>query len=213
MKLAFVLFTFFPFGGLTKDLVAIARLCQQRGHQVKIFAESSRGAAPEDLQMEVHPVHGLGNHTKNKHFAEHLPKMLSLFKPDLVVGFNKMPKLDVYYAADGCFAEKNQQRSFFYYLMPRTRHFEAYEKAVFSADTQTDILMIAERQIAIYQSIYATPDERFHLLPPGISRDRIAPIDPWPQIAAFRQRWKLGLDEKLVLMVGSGFRTKGLDRA
>ena len=116
-------------------------------------------------------------------------------------------------AADGCFAEKSQQRGFFNRLMPRTRHFEAYERAVFRADTQTDILMIAERQIAIYKSIYATPDARFHLLPPGISRDRIAPADPWPHIVAFRQSWKLGLDEKLLLMVGSGFRTKGLDRA
>lgn len=52
---------------------------------------------------------------------------------DRVVGFNKMPGLDVYYAADVCYAEKvAREKGFFYRLTPRYRHFAAFERATFA---------------------------------------------------------------------------------
>jgi UDP-glucose:(heptosyl)LPS alpha-1,3-glucosyltransferase len=86
-----------------------------------------------------------------------------------------------------------------------------YEQAVFGGGT--DILMISPQEITVFQQYYATPDAKMHLLPPGIRRDRIAPPDYDLQRAQFRQEWSLSSREKLVLAVGSGFRTKGLDRS
>ena len=73
--------------------------------------------------------------------------------------------------------------------------------------------MISSLQQPFFEKHYATPPERFHLLPPGISPDRRAPADA-PEIrAAFRQEFGLDSDELLLLQLGSGFKTKGLDRS
>jgi UDP-glucose:(heptosyl)LPS alpha-1,3-glucosyltransferase len=51
------------------------------------------------------------------------------------------------------------------------------------------------------------------VLPPGIARDRLAPPDVRDIRRSLRQ--ELGIDDEthMILMVGSGFRTKGTDRA
>ncbi|MCC4119214.1 hypothetical protein LLG90_28195, partial [Aromatoleum toluclasticum] len=54
---------------------------------------------------------------------------------DRIVGFNKMPGLDVYYAADPCFEDKARRlRKPLYRYSPRYRHFSAYERAVFAPE-------------------------------------------------------------------------------
>jgi UDP-glucose:(heptosyl)LPS alpha-1,3-glucosyltransferase len=50
-------------------------------------------------------------------------------------------------------------------------------------------------------------------LPPGISRDRRAPENADEIRADFRREFGLGDDDFLLLQIGSGFRTKGLDRS
>ena len=65
----------------------------------------------------------------------------------IIVGFNKMPGLDVYYAADGCFEDKAQTlRNPIYRRWGRYKHFADYERAVFAPDSRTEILMISEVQ-------------------------------------------------------------------
>jgi hypothetical protein len=88
---------------------------------------------------------------------------------DRLIGFNKMPGLDVYYAADGCFEDKAQNlRHSMYRYFKRYRHFAEYERAVFDKHAKTDILMISEVQQPLFIKHYGTPIERFHLLPPGL---------------------------------------------
>jgi UDP-glucose:(heptosyl)LPS alpha-1,3-glucosyltransferase len=133
---------------------------------------------------------------------------------DLVVGFNKMPGLDVYYAADSCFKAKvYEERGFISRLLPRSKHFIAFEEAVFGAQSHTRSLMISKPEIDSYQRYYQTPSDRLTLLPPGIRRDRCAPNDLAQQRQTLRQQMAIGEHEHILLMVGSGFKTKGLDRA
>ena len=214
MKLMFALFTWFPYGGLARDLAAVARICRRRGHQVRVYAGECRGAVDMDAETAVRllPVKARTNHGKNREFAGKLQSAVAEFSPDLIVGFNKMPGLDVYYAADGCFADKAHRRGWLYRMMPRCRNYRAFEAAVFSRDASTQILMIAKNQMNVYRDFYGTPGERIALLPPGISRDRIAGDDAAVRRKDFRNRWQVDDDDKLLLAVGSGFRTKGLDR-
>jgi UDP-glucose:(heptosyl)LPS alpha-1,3-glucosyltransferase len=104
-----------------------------------------------------------------------------------------MPGLDVYFAADPCYEDKARTlRSPLYRMSGRYRHFAAYERAVFGAHSRTEILMISPLQKPLFQKYYGHADERFHLLPPGIARDRRAPANA-PEIrAAFRREF--GLD-------------------
>ena len=147
-------------------------------------------------------------------FAARLPGAAAEFSPDLIVGFNKMPGLDVYYAADAAFAVKRSARGFLYRMTPRCRQHFAFEKAVFGRESETEILMISRAQIAVHQHFYDTPDARMTLLPPGISREHIigAGEDAAARRAAFRAELGIADTDKALLALGSGFRIKGLER-
>lgn len=214
MLLAFALFQYFPYGGLERDMLTVARLCQERGHQVRIFTRSWQGAQPDDVAITLLPVRALTNHGRALAFAARLKDELKSMPGAIVVGFNKMPGLDVYYAADVCFAEKVfEQHGFFYRLTPRSRHYLAFEKAVFDANGKTEALLISKTQLDLYQRYYHTPASRMHLLPPGISRQRIAPENHAELRPQLRSEYRLRDSDFLMLFVGSDFQRKGLDRA
>ena len=212
MRLAFALFTYFPYGGLTRDLIAIARACRRRGHQVCVYAGECRGNLEDDMDVRTVSAMSRTNHGKNRAFAAQLKDACAEFAPDLTVGFNKMPGLDVYYAADGCFAQKSHERGWLSRMTPRYRHYLAAEKAVFAHQSDTQILMLAKNQTDLYQHFYQTPHSRMSLLPPGIARDRVAGDDAETRRRLFREQWQLHDEDKVLLAVGSGFRTKGLER-
>ena len=214
MRLAFCCFDYFPFGGLQKDMLAIARACRARGAEVLLLVKQWQGERPADLAVEVVPARGLTNAARNRDYLRQLPGLLRSRGIDRSIAFQRMPHADFYYAADSCFAAKALgQRGALYRSTRRARDMLAHERAVFAPESATRILMISAPEIEVYRRWHHTPPERFHLLPPGISRDRIAPPDAAARRAAWRAEQGVGEAERVLLMVGSGFRTKGLDRA
>ena len=213
MKLAFALFKYFPYGGLQRDCIKIAEECVKRGHTVDIFTMYAQGEIPNGINLHVLPPKVLRNYKRAELFAEQVQQRVKSEQYDGLVGFNKMPYLDVYYAADPCFAAKAATRSFFYRWLARTRSFVVSETEVFGRRSKTEILLISPREQEIFSQIYQTNTVRMHMLPPGIQRDRLAG-DDYAELRAMKRR-ELGLedDEKMVLMVGSGFKTKGVDRS
>lgn len=214
MKLAFVLFKYFPYGGLQRDFIRIAGLCRDLGHSVHVYTLAWEGPVPAGFQVHVvRPRCAWSYFGKNRALLRSLRRACAAERFDAVVGFNKLPGLDLYYAADPCYAARLGEKGPLHRLTPRHHQFAAFEQAVFAADAQVEILMIAPNQIEHFIAAYATPRERFHLLPPPIDRDRMAP----PDAADIRRQWReeMGLtaDERVILMVASAFRIKGLDRA
>jgi UDP-glucose:(heptosyl)LPS alpha-1,3-glucosyltransferase len=210
VKFAFCLFKYFPFGGLQRDFLRIARECLDRGHEVDVYTMAWEGQFEPGLTIHVVPSKGLQNHVRAKNFYASIEPRLSAY--DVVVGFNKMPGLDIYYAADTCYQAKTRmQRGAWYRLTRRYRHLIAYEEAVFKSSA-TEILIISPKQKDDFTHYYQTLSKKFHLLPPGIAKDRVAP-DNASEIRE-KMRLELGMKENefLLLMVGSGFKTKGLDR-
>src|SRR3954469_9407043 len=105
-RLAFLLFDYFPFGGLQRDCVAIAKLCADRGHDVTILTRTWRGENVPGLKVKLFGRKGLTNEARNRHWLRQLQAELPEQKFDCVVGFNKLPGLDVYYGADPCYMAK-----------------------------------------------------------------------------------------------------------
>ena len=214
LKLAFCLYKYFPYGGLQRDFLKIALSCQQQGHQIRVYTLGWQGDVPVGVNVMIVPVSAITNHSLYERFSDWVQENLSLDPVDVVVGINKMPGLDVYYAADSCYEEKaNSQRSWIYRLLPRYRHFSRYEKAVFGRASKTQILMISKVQKPFFDRHYQTQEGRIQFLPPGISRDRVAPDDVAQRRRVKRAELGLNDDEKMLLMVGSGFVKKGLARA
>ena len=211
--LAFTLYKYMTFGGLQLDFIRIATECQRRGYKIRVYTVSWEGQVPLDFDVLIVPVKSVTNHSRNQKFTEWVGNHLKEYPVNSVVGFNKMPGLDIYYAADTCYAEKMQtQRSWYHRQLPRHHHFAKYEQAVFDRSAETEILMISEVQKPLFLKYYGTKEERFHLLPPGILRDRRAPTNAADIRKELRQEFSIAADDFLLLMVGSGFITKGLDR-
>ena len=125
-----------------------------------------------------------------------------------------MPGLDVYYAADVCYAEKvAQEKGFFYRLTSRYRHYAAFERATFEQGKATQLLMLTDKQIADFQKHYQTEAERFHILPPGIYPDRKYNQQIPNSREIYRQKNDITEQQHLLLQVGSDFTRKGVDRS
>ena len=163
MQLAFVLYKYFPFGGLQRDFMRIALECQKRGHQIRVYTLIWEGEVPPGFEVLVAPVKAFFNHRRNEKLTEWMEADLAKRPVDRLIGFNKMPGLDVYYAADGCFEDKAQNlRNSLYRRWGRYRHFAEYERAVFAKEAKTEVLMISEVQQPLFIKHYDTPLERFH---------------------------------------------------
>lgn len=214
MIVAFCLYKYFPFGGLQRDFLRIAQTVAARGHHVRVYTQSWQGDCPAEFELITVPVKSRTNHGRNAEYYAWVQAHLKSHPAERVIGFNKMPGLDVYYAADVCYAEKVvQEKGFFYRLTARYRHYAAFERATFEKGKPTQLLMLTNKQIADFQKHYQTEPERFHILPPGIYPDRKYNHQIPDARAVYRA--KNGIDEQdfLLLQVGSDFTRKGVDRS
>ncbi|MEM7004031.1 MAG: glycosyltransferase, partial [Pseudomonadota bacterium] len=101
-------------------MLKMARAAQAAGHQVTVFTLRWEAEPEPDLEVRVLPIEGMSRHTQYERFAETLNDLLWRESFDLVVGFNKIPGLDVYYAGDSSYIEKSlTQRSALYRQLPR----------------------------------------------------------------------------------------------
>jgi UDP-glucose:(heptosyl)LPS alpha-1,3-glucosyltransferase len=210
--LAFCLYRYFPYGGLQRDMRRIALACRQRGYRIAVYTTAWEGDVPEGFELHVHRPGGLTNHGRMRRYHAWLARELTQQPPACVVGFNKMPGLDVYFAADSCFEQRAEQEPRWFRLTGRYRVYAAFEKAVFDPTSSTEVLLIAEPQKDAFQRCYGTPDARLHLLPPWIAPDRKRTEDR-PQVRRdVRNALGVAPDRLLLLEVASNFQTKGLDR-
>ena len=178
-----------------------------------VYTPYWQGEVPAGLNVTVLRLKAFSNHQRRFALAREVRRQTRDNHYDAVVGFSKMPGLDYYYAADSCFAERIRSKPFWYRYTGRCRSYQALEEAVFAPRAPTQILLLTETGRKTYQHYYRTPSNRFHVLPPGIARDRLAPSDTREIRKQLRHELGISAETHMVLMVGSGFRTKGTDRA
>ena len=214
MKIAFSLFEYSPYSGLSLDFGRILDECQKRGHDTHVFVSEWNGEYPTNTNITILPPwRWASNHRKNLQFHAKFKRALDQHQFDIVVGFNKMPNLDIYYGADICYIGRTVPRyPALYKLTTRYKHRYLFEASVFSTQSKTLILSLSEKEKSVYQEHYFTPDSRFHLLPPTLDH-RFSPVQDRATARA-NIRAEIGIPEtdRLLMFVGSGFATKGLDR-
>ncbi|MEX0963158.1 MAG: glycosyltransferase family 4 protein [Pseudohongiellaceae bacterium] len=214
MKLSFLIYSYFPFGGLQRDFLRIAKECLSRGHEITVYTLSWEGDVPQGLTVIIVPVATRNRIKRNEAFTAWVKSVLDKQEPGLVIAFNKMPLGDIYFAADPCFMEKaTQQRGLYYRFTARYRHFKEYEEGVFGKQRDTEVLLLSPSQRAAFEKYYPACAARLHQIPAGISEDRR--VDAIDTQAGVEVRSELGLPAatKLILQIGSGFRVKGVDRS
>ncbi len=214
MKLSFLIYTYFPYGGQQRDFLRILKECLSRGHEVTVYTRLWEGEVPAGVDLVIVPVKASSRIKLYRKFTEWVKQALIDAGDSLVIGFNKMPHLDVYFAADPCFAEKaEKQRGFYYRFTPRFKHFKAYEEALFGNSGTAEVMLLSPQQRKDFVRHYPGCEQRLHNVPPGIDRDRrVEKRDPLLR-AELRKEFAIADDEFLILQIGSGFRVKGVDRS
>ena len=214
MRLAFLLYKYFPYGGMQRDFRGFLEELRGRGHECRIYYIEWEGDRPPGVDLRRVRASAPSRHRRNERFLARVQADLAADPVDGVIGFNRMPGLDIYFAADPCYLDMAlTERSRLYRRGGRFRHFAAAERAVFGPESGTHILLISATERAKFEHHYHTPPERMHMLPPGVSLDRRRPEDATQRRRAMRESLAIDTGEYVLLFLGSGFATKGLDRA
>lgn len=214
MKLCFLIYKYFPYGGQQRDFLRLATTSVARGHTVKVFTLRWQGDVPKGIDLTLVPVKASSRLKLYQRFSEWTEKAIAEEGFDAVIGFNKMPNLNIYFAADSCFREKAEtQRGAYYKFTPRYKHFLSNEEAVFGDNCGTQILVLSPLQRDAYQKYYPQCENRMHLLPAGMAEDRKVESRDLATRQSLRNELGISDEEIFVLQVGSGFKIKGVDRA
>ena len=233
MNLIFVIYSYFPHGGQQRDFMRILNECRARGQNITVYTLKWSGDKPDGVTIHLAPVKALTRTRLYKKFSRWFEKeIINQSKGQnedkngvhnrTVVGFNKMPGLDVYYAADPCFADMAAtQRGSYYRYSGRYKHFSAFEESVFGRDSSTEILYLSPQQRAAFKTYYPACENRLHALPAGLAEDRRlddrSPDAREARKKAAREKLNNELNisqtATLVMQIGSGFKVKGVDRA
>jgi UDP-glucose:(heptosyl)LPS alpha-1,3-glucosyltransferase len=218
MRLAFCLFKYSPYGGLERDFLRILETAIEHGHEVKVFLQQWQGKIPQQLKHRIelipHSIFAFSNHARVNEFIQELSKALKNQSFDYIIGFNRLPNLDFYFAADCCYrAETDKKHGAWYSFLPRYQTFSAIEKSVFSPDAKTRILLLNPDHENDYIKYYQTPRDRFIHLLPGIGNDRQRPVNQISIRTEFRKSESVLSHENIILMVCSNFKLKGVERA
>ncbi|MBC7698770.1 MAG: glycosyltransferase family 4 protein [Bacteroidia bacterium] len=221
MKFAFLIFKYFPYGGMQRDMLRTATRLVARGHSVEIFAISWQGDLPPDnIKVHAMPQSGLFNYKRYQKFINQAFDLIKntsandLADFDFIFGYNRMAGLDAHFAADPCFIERaHQQRGFMYRLLPRVKWFAECERLVFSKEVKTEILMVSDAEKIHFQHWYQTQDIRFHYIPPYLSAERFLLQDKELMRENLRVTFGFAQSDFVFMLTGSGFHMKGLDRA
>lgn len=215
MTFAFLLNEYRSYGGVQRDCVGLAKVCVGRGHRVCLLTRRWSGEVLEHpgIAVTLLGTRGFSNRRRDAHFIEGARAWLRGHAVDLAVGFLEMPGLDVYFAADPCYEAKARRlRRRWYRWTRRYRLLSEREKQVFQRGRKTEVLLLHPGEVEVYADLYGTERSRLHVLPPGIRRVDASEAGRSEARASVRVEFGVGEDTLIALLVGSGFRTKGLDR-
>lgn len=212
-KFAIILFNYFPYGGLQRDFYRIARRLTDLGHQVDILTMDWQGEQLNDVRLYLFERSKGSAVTRNNRFFKAIKKHLSHHQYDCVLGFNKMPYLDAYFVADTCYIDKAlYERSVYYRLTRRFWHFYRAEQSVFK-NGQALLLHISPMQKLIYEGHYPLAKNNAYLLGANVDKRLYANPIIGAEREVLRFDYQISSEQIILLLVGSSFKTKGLERA
>ncbi|MEZ5570679.1 MAG: glycosyltransferase family 4 protein [Halioglobus sp.] len=213
MRLALLLYDHNPHTGVQRDVRCITQALTIRGHHCRVYCLSWQGDVLDGMDLCLVPVSAGSRRGRSARFLQWVRNDLTNTPVDGIIGFNKMPGLDIYFTTSACYLEKAQQRGRLYRRSAHFRHFAECEHAVFAPPGKTQILLQAESQRDAYAKHYRLQPERMHVVPPGVSPEWRLPEDAPQRRKAVRAQLGLEAQELTLLCVGSQFVAEGLDYA
>ena len=211
MRLALAISSLFPSGGLQRDCVNIARLLKEAGSDVVIVTADHRERMNSyGVPIEVWSSSALTNPGRDLQLGNKLAAA-SGTRFDRIVGFNKMPGLDVYYCGDPPYSNLN--RSALKRFFPKFRAQQMLERCCFGPQTNTALLVLQRSQQTAYREIWKTLPDRFRILSPTLDPARRRPeLRTTTGQPALRNKLDVSVNDWLWLSIASAPAVKGVDR-
>ncbi len=217
MRVALVIERFEPYaGGVEAVAWTVAHLLARAGDEVHVFARRIAAGADAALRPHLLAVPFAWQPLRVLAFSRAAAAAAPRRRFDVVQSFSRTRHQDVFRAGGGCHAvylERSHSRlgARLRRASPRHAVLLAMERAVFGDASQLVLCNseMARREIA---ERHAVPPDRFVVLPNGVDCVRFHPHAHVEAAASLRRELSPGA-ERVWLLVGSGFRRKGVDIA
>ena len=208
-------------GGVERQAHSVAQALLDAGHEVHFFCQ--RADTSIDQRIAVHRISNPLRPVRSFKvwwFDSACERAVAAAGPfDLVHGFGKTSRQDVYFDGSGCLADfqswsidgaiASPWRRRLRRASPHQRVVARIERARYASGNYRRVLAISELVRQQILDRYGLPPHDVERLYPGVDLDRFAP-DP---AARQRTRRALGLGDEVPLLafLGSDYRRKGID--
>ena len=220
MKIALVHKRYDRLGGAEWDCYELSHQLAARGHDVHLVVGECRVPAASGMPVHRVPVLRAGKLTKLASFAFVAPRVWRSVGADVVIGFGRTVGQDLSRASGGVHkrylqrvaAERGVLKDLRQRLSPYHRLLLAIERRQYAPDGHSMVLAVSElsRQ-EILDTYPAMPAGRVAVLHYGVDVERFHPGRRVSDGPAIRAELGLAPDQPMVLLVGTGFRRKGVD--
>ncbi len=220
MRIALVHKRYDRLGGAEWDCYELSHQLAARGHDVHLVVGECRVPVPEGMSVHRVPVVRASKVTKLASFAVRAPRVWKSLGADVVIGFGRTFGHDLFRASGGIHklwlrrvaAERGVWHDVRQRLSPYHHLMLAIERRQYARDAHTMVLAVSElsRQ-EILDTYPAMAAERVAVLHYGVDVERFHPARRASDGAAVRAELGLAPDQPVVLLVGAGFRRKGVD--
>lgn len=219
MKIALVYPKYTTHGGTERFIVNFTNQLLDMGHEVHLIAGKIH--VPIDKRIVVHkvPVIKLGRFLKILSFLLFSQRVLKRHRFDIVQGFGRTIKQDVFRAGGGCHREyrkhvlwkiRNPLLRYFKLYLPHQLLLLYIEKKQFSRGNFRKIVAVSSQVKKEIASNYHVPEEDIEVIYNGIDTDTFNPSNRNEYFDEVRKRFNIESDEKVILFIGTGFERKGL---
>ena len=220
MKIALVHKRYDRLGGAEWDCHELSHQLAARGHDVHLVVGECRVPVPDGMTLHRVPVVRAGKVAKLASFAMNAPRVWKRVGADVVIGFGRTVGWDLYRQSGGIHkrwlervaAERGVVRDVRQRLSPYHRLMLAIERRQYAPDTHGMVLAVSElsRQ-ELLESYPTMPPEKVAVLHYGVDVERFHPARRASDGPGLREELGITIDQPIVLLVGSGFRRKGVD--
>jgi UDP-glucose:(heptosyl)LPS alpha-1,3-glucosyltransferase len=220
MKIAVIRKNFDPYGGAERYLSRLIGQLVREGHEIHVFARRWETGLGENGKVIFHRVPTINavSFLEVLSFALYASSMVRKEKFDVIHSFDRTLYQDVYRAGDGCHREWLIQRkkiepwikSLSNSLNPMHRSMLSLEKRLFRSPHLKHIIAISQRGKEEIIRHYHVPASKIRVVYCGIDPAQFNPEKSLKYRQKIRQEFALGVRDRALLFVGSGFERKGL---
>lgn len=218
LKIAVLIKRFLRTGGAEKYAMEVVRRLAM-SHEAHVFAHEWAFDGPEPITFHKIPRVCRKPAWLNQLVFSYFCRKAVSRGFDVVHSFEKISTFDVMTVQSPCFkstglAEQPWKRMLGWIALafsPRKLAWMWLEREQFADDPARIVIAVSEQVKRNVQAQYPLPDERFRLAYTGVEVSPATVVVSRRERDKLRSRWGIGVNDLVVLFVGTEFKRKGLD--